>query len=57
MGRKQLTKYFSQQTCDIAHKKTWTWIRKEKLKRESESQLTAEEKKRHKDQLCSSESQ
>ena len=33
----QLYGHFKQQTSEISHEKTWTWIRKENLKRETES--------------------
>ena len=38
---KQLHRRFKRLTSEIAHKKTWTWIRKENLKRETESLLIA----------------
>ena len=34
---KQLYGYFKRQTNEISHKKTWTWLRKGNLKRETES--------------------
>ena len=40
-GEKQLYAYFKQQTSDMLHEKTWTWLRKGNLKRESESLLMA----------------
>ena len=33
--------YFKRQTGEISHRKTWTWLRKGKLKRETESLLIA----------------
>ena len=33
--------YFKRQTTEILHQKTWTWLRKENLKRESEYLLIA----------------
>ena len=41
---KQSYKYFKRQTGEIAHKKTWTWLRKGNLKRESEPLLIAVQK-------------
>ena len=38
---KQLYGHFKRQTNEISHKKTWIWIRKENLKRETESLLIA----------------
>ena len=38
---KQFYGYFKQQTSEISHEKTWTWLRKGKLKRETESLLIA----------------
>ena len=38
---KQLYGYFKWQTSDFSHKKTWTWLRKEKPKRETKSFLIA----------------
>ena len=29
---KQLYRYFTQQTSEISHEKSWTWLRKENLK-------------------------
>ena len=37
---KQLYGYFKQQTGEISHEKTWTWLKKRNLKRETESILT-----------------
>ena len=37
----QLYDYFKWQTSNIAHKKTWTWLRKGNLKRETEDLLIA----------------
>ena len=34
---KQLYEYFKRQTSEISHEKTWTWLRKGNLKRETES--------------------
>ena len=31
--------YFKRQTDKISHKRTWTWLRKENFKRETESLL------------------
>ena len=39
MGRKKLYVYFKQRTNDISHEKSWTWLRKGNLKRETESLL------------------
>ena len=41
MEEKQLYRYFIQQTSEISHEKTWTWLRKGNLKRETESLLIA----------------
>ena len=38
---KQLYGYFKWQTSKISHEKTWTWLRKGNLKRETESLLIA----------------
>ena len=38
---KQLYGRFKRLTSDISHKKTWTWLRKGNLKRETESLLIA----------------
>ena len=43
MGRKQLYGYFKQQTDGIAHEKTWIWLLKGELPRETESVLIAAE--------------
>ena len=40
MEEKQLYEYFKQQTGEISHEKTWTWLRKGKLNREMEFPLT-----------------
>ena len=37
MGRKQLYGHFKRQIGEVAHKKTWTWLRRGNLKRETES--------------------
>ena len=42
---KQLHGYFKQQTGDVAYKKTWTWLRKRNLKRETEYLLIASQNK------------
>ena len=39
MGRKQLYRYFKRQTDGISPERTWTWLRKGNLKRETESFL------------------
>ena len=36
MEEKQQYRHFKGQTSDISRKKTWTWVRKGKLKRETE---------------------
>ena len=41
MGRKQLHERFKQLINDVLHEKTWTWLKKENFKRETESQLIA----------------
>ena len=41
MGRKQLYRYFEQQTGEISHVKTWIWQQKGNLKRGTESLLIA----------------
>ena len=41
---KKLCGYFKQRTSEIAHEKTWTWLRKGNLKRETESLLIAVQK-------------
>ena len=41
MGKKQLNGHFKQQTSEISHEQTWTWLRKENLKKETESLLIA----------------
>ena len=38
---KQLYGYFKRQTAEIAHVKTWSWLRRGNLKRETESLITA----------------
>ena len=38
-GTKQEYGYFKQQTCENSHEKSWTWLRKENLNRETESLL------------------
>ena len=38
---KQLYGYFKRQTAEIAHMKTWSWLRRGNLKREMESLITA----------------
>jgi len=38
---KQLHGYFKRQTQEISHQKTWTWLRKGNLKRETESLIIA----------------
>ena len=39
--RRQLYGYFNRQTGEISRKKTWTWLRKGNLKRETKSLLIA----------------
>ncbi len=34
---KQMYEYFLRQTSDVSHEKTWRWLRKGNLKRETES--------------------
>ena len=41
MGRKQLYGRFKRLINNISHDKTWTWLRKGNLKRETESLLMA----------------
>ena len=41
MGRKQLYGYFKQQTNEISHEKTWTWLRKWLFNKETEALLIA----------------
>ena len=38
---KQLYVYFKRQTSEISNQKTWTWLRKGNLKKETESLLMA----------------
>ena len=38
---KQLYRYFKRQTSDISHGKTWIWLKKGNLKKETESFLIA----------------
>ena len=38
---KQLYGYFKRQIEEVAHEKTWTWLRKGNLKRETESLIIA----------------
>ena len=38
---KQLYLHFKRQKSKISHRKTWTWLRKENLNRETESFLIA----------------
>ena len=40
---KQLYGYFKQQTSEISHKKTWTWVKKGNLKKETESLLMVDQ--------------
>ena len=40
-GEKQLYGHFKRQIGEVAHKKTWTWLRRGNLKRETESLLIA----------------
>ena len=42
---KQLYWNFKLQTSEISHEKTWTWLRKGNLKRETESLLIAAQNK------------
>ena len=41
MGKKQLYGRFKRLINNISHQKTWTWLRKGNLKRETESLLIA----------------
>ena len=41
MGRKQLYGYFEGQTSEILHAKTWRWLKRGDLNRETESLLIA----------------
>ena len=41
MGRKQMYGHFNWQTSEISHEKTWTWLRKGNLKKETESLIIA----------------
>ena len=41
MGRKQLHECFKQLIKNIRHERTWTWLRKENFKRETESLVIA----------------
>ena len=41
MGKKQLYGRCKRLTRDISHEKTWTWLRKGNLKRETKSLLIA----------------
>ena len=41
MGKKQLYQYFKWQIDEISYNKTWTWLRRINLKRETESLLIA----------------
>ena len=41
MGRKQLYGHFKRQTSEISHEKTWKYLRKGNLKRETKSILIA----------------
>ena len=41
MGSRQLYRRFKQLTNNISHDKTWTWLRKGNLNRETESLLMA----------------
>ena len=41
MGKKQFYRHFKRQINEISHEKTWTWLRKRNLKRETESLLIA----------------
>ena len=41
LKEKQLYGYFKRQTKDVAHNKTWKWLRRSNLKRETESLLIA----------------
>ena len=45
---KQLYGHFKRLINNISHQKTWTWLRKGNLKRETESVLIAAQEKRHK---------
>ena len=48
--QKQLYGHFKQQTNEISHEKTWTWLRKGNLKSETEN-LESNKELRHKDEL------
>ena len=37
--KKTLYEYFKRQASEISHEKSWTWLRKGNLKRETESPL------------------
>ena len=41
MEEKQLYGYFKRQICEISHKRSWTWLRKENLKGETGSLFIA----------------
>ena len=41
MGRKKIYGRFKRLINNISHQKTWTWLRKENLMRETESQVIA----------------
>ena len=49
---KQQYGYFKQQTSEMSYIKTWTWLRKRTLKRETEITSNSSTKQLHKDQLC-----
>ena len=55
MGEKQLYGRFRLLINNISQQKTWTWLRKGNLKRETESLLVAQQDKRHKDQSYQNE--
>ena len=50
MGRKRLYGCFKRLTSGISHEKTWTWLKKGNLKRETESLLIAAQNNAYKNQ-------
>ena len=53
--KKQLYGRFKRLINDVSHQKTWTWLRKGNLKRETEFLLYSSTGQRHKDQSYQSE--